>query len=249
MRVHLRVEQRQIGITDKSRIGDLGEIVVGDPVFDNVSPRLLEDTVSDDEAVDLGVATDSDILGDFLLRLPGFQSTDDGDGGAPASGPCADVLATGAALAVDPRPVVLPSGTLSSSLTVTNCSAGPVDWTAATIDTVALDSAGGTLEGGAGQTLAFEDGRVHGSGGVNRFAGEYALDGDRLSLGPLAATRMAGPPEANQAELEFFAALERAVLLTVADGVLALADADGAELLRFVPGTPTEPEEATETWS
>jgi membrane-bound serine protease (ClpP class) len=71
----------EIGITDKSRIGDLGEIVVGDPVFDNVSPRLLEDTVSDDEAVDLGVATDSDILGDFLLRLPGFQSTDDGDGG------------------------------------------------------------------------------------------------------------------------------------------------------------------------
>jgi heat shock protein HslJ len=104
-------------------------------------------------------------------------------------------------------------------------------------------------EGAPGQTLAFEDGRVHGSGGVNRFAGEYALDGDRLSLGPLAATRMAGSPEANQAELDFFAALERAASATLADGVLSVAGADGAELLRFVPATPTEPEEAPETWS
>jgi membrane-bound serine protease (ClpP class) len=71
----------QIGITEKSRIGDLGRIILDDPVFDNVSPRLVQGTVNDDEAVELGVAVDSDILGDFLLRLPGFESTDDGEGG------------------------------------------------------------------------------------------------------------------------------------------------------------------------
>jgi membrane-bound serine protease (ClpP class) len=69
---------QQIGITEKSRFGDLGTIVVDDPVFDDLRPRLVQGSVGDDEAVELGVATDSDILGDFLLRLPGFQSTPDG---------------------------------------------------------------------------------------------------------------------------------------------------------------------------
>jgi membrane-bound serine protease (ClpP class) len=68
----------QIAITDKSRIGDLGEIVIDDPAFDDIDPRLIESTVNDDEAVELGIAVDSDILGDFLLRIPGFQATDDG---------------------------------------------------------------------------------------------------------------------------------------------------------------------------
>jgi membrane-bound serine protease (ClpP class) len=71
----------QIAITDKSRVGELGPIVVDDPVFDGAARRLIENTVSDDEAVALGIAVDSAILGDFLLRLPGFQSEDDGEGG------------------------------------------------------------------------------------------------------------------------------------------------------------------------
>jgi membrane-bound serine protease (ClpP class) len=69
-----------VGITDKSRIGDLGRIVVDDPVFNGAGRRLIESTVGDDDAVELGVAVDSDILGDFLLRIPGFESTVDDDG-------------------------------------------------------------------------------------------------------------------------------------------------------------------------
>jgi membrane-bound serine protease (ClpP class) len=69
-----------VGITDKSRIGDLGRIVVDDPVFEGAGRRLIESTVGDDDAVVLGVAVDSDILGDFLLRIPGFESTVDDDG-------------------------------------------------------------------------------------------------------------------------------------------------------------------------
>jgi membrane-bound serine protease (ClpP class) len=67
-----------VGITDKSRIGDLGRIVVEGGDFGESGRRLIENTVSDDEAVELGIALDSDILGDFLLRIPGFQATDDG---------------------------------------------------------------------------------------------------------------------------------------------------------------------------
>lgn len=63
-----------IAITDGSRIGDLGEIVIDGGDFGGKAPQMLDRTISDDQAIELGVADESDILGDFLLRLPGFQS-------------------------------------------------------------------------------------------------------------------------------------------------------------------------------
>lgn len=63
-----------IGITGKSRIGDLGKIVIEGGDFGGQAPRLIDTAVGKDEAVELGVALPSDIIGDFLLRLPGFQS-------------------------------------------------------------------------------------------------------------------------------------------------------------------------------
>src|SRR5690606_26780980 len=59
-----------------SRIGDLGQIVIDGGDFGGKAPQMLDRTISDDEAVEAGVAIDSDILGDFLLRLPGFESED-----------------------------------------------------------------------------------------------------------------------------------------------------------------------------
>jgi membrane-bound serine protease (ClpP class) len=73
-----------IGITSKSSIGDLGEIVVptdgstAPPANILTTPRLLENAVGHDEAVQLGIATDAQILGGFLVHIPGFQSTPDG---------------------------------------------------------------------------------------------------------------------------------------------------------------------------
>jgi putative lipoprotein len=87
--------------------------------------------------------------------------------------------------------------------------------------------------GGLGQTLRLEDGHASGSGGCNRFAGGYRLEGDRLSFEPLASTRMACAPDVMQAETEFLAALGRVARVSVADGGLVLLDEDGAELLRF----------------
>jgi RimJ/RimL family protein N-acetyltransferase len=90
-----------------------------------------------------------------------------------------------------------------------------------------------TLVGGIGQTLRLEGGHASGSGGCNRFAGGYSLEGDRLSFEPLASTRMACAPEIMRAEAEFFATLGRCARVSVADGELVLLDEDGAELLRF----------------
>ena len=58
-------------------------------------------------------------------------------------------------------------------------------------------------------TIAFEeDGSVSGGAGVNRFVGTWSMDEDVLVFGPLATTRMAGPPERMDLEHRFLAVLE-----------------------------------------
>ena len=71
------------------------------------------------------------------------------------SDPC-DAGEPGAALLVGPDPAVLEDGDLSSSLTITNCGDEHVDWTAATIPTVALSNAEGNLGPGSSSELAFD---------------------------------------------------------------------------------------------
>ncbi|MEP9360780.1 META domain-containing protein [Sphingomonas sp. KR3-1] len=44
---------------------------------------------------------------------------------------------------------------------------------------------------GTNPTVSFENGRVSGNGGCNRFSGTYAFARGRLTAGPLASTRMA----------------------------------------------------------
>jgi heat shock protein HslJ len=53
----------------------------------------------------------------------------------------------------------------------------------------------------------FEDGTVSGVGGVNRFNTQVDVVDGRLSFGPTAATKMAGPPEAMDVESAFFTRL------------------------------------------
>jgi lactoylglutathione lyase len=89
------------------------------------------------------------------------------------------------------------------------------------------------LEGSEGQTLVFENGRIAGHAGVNRYAGEYTLRGGELTLGPLAVTRMAGPPAAMESERRYLDALGRAARAAVQEGTLVLADGEGNEVLRF----------------
>jgi heat shock protein HslJ len=66
---------------------------------------------------------------------------------------------------------------------------------------------------GSGITMEFgEDNRVFGSGGCNRYTGSYTLDGDTISFGAVASTRMMCMDEAVMArEMAFFTALSGAV--------------------------------------
>jgi copper homeostasis protein (lipoprotein) len=76
------------------------------------------------------------------------------------------------------------------------------------------------------------EGQVAGHGGCNAFGGGYELDGARIGIGPLRATRMACPP-GYQVEGRFLAALERVQGWRVTGDVLELRDAAGVVLARF----------------
>lgn len=76
--------------------------------------------------------------------------------------------------------------------------------------------------------LAFDrDGRVHGTGGCNRFFAGYELTGQRLQIGAAGATRMACPEALLAQERRVFEALESVDRFDIdATGALVLIGAD-----------------------
>ncbi len=85
----------------------------------------------------------------------------------------------------------------------------------------------------AGSTLTMifgEDGSLSGSSGCNNYNGSYTLDGDKITIGPLAATRMAcsEPAGVMEQEAQFWAALATAATYRIEGKRLALRTQDGA---------------------
>lgn len=76
---------------------------------------------------------------------------------------------------------------------------------------------------------------VSGRSGVNAFSGTFVRDGASLRFGPLAVTRMAGPPARMELETTVLAALEATRGWRVGDRRLDLLDAAGATLARCEP--------------
>ncbi len=77
-------------------------------------------------------------------------------------------------------------------------------------------------------SLAFEDAKLSGSAGCNRFSGSYDSKGGTLTAGPLMATEMACPGAGMTQENAFFALMQGPVRLSFpADGTLILTGAEG----------------------
>ena len=81
------------------------------------------------------------------------------------------------------------------------------------------------------------DGRVTGRATVNRFAGPYALDGPVLTLGPLAGTLMAGPPEAMEQEQRLHRALARSLTVVPVAGGGRVELRDGEDVVLLLVAT------------
>jgi putative lipoprotein len=84
-------------------------------------------------------------------------------------------------------------------------------------------------------TLTLEEGNASGFGGCNRFRGGYELDGDSITLGPLASTMMACEEPKMATESAFLPALEAADSWAVDGGELVLSSG-GEETLRSSAG-------------
>ena len=87
----------------------------------------------------------------------------------------------------------------------------------------------------AAPTLTLADGSANGFGGCNTFGGSYELDGDSITIGPLASTMMACEEAKSAAEAAYLPALEAADAWAVEDGELVLSS-DGEETLRYSAG-------------
>jgi heat shock protein HslJ len=88
-------------------------------------------------------------------------------------------------------------------------------------------------------TLVVEDGRAHGTTGVNRFTAECTIDDGSFSLGPVAMTMMAGVGAAADQEAAVTAALNAVAGYRIDDDGLVLTDIGDGELLRYEPLRPT----------
>jgi heat shock protein HslJ len=93
--------------------------------------------------------------------------------------------------------------------------------------------------GGLGSlTITFEDQRVFGSGGCNRYTGSYDTAGDVLTIGPLGSTRRACPTGIMDRESRYFQALGAVDAYELDDrGRLRLIDRQGTarSVLVFEP--------------
>jgi heat shock protein HslJ len=79
-----------------------------------------------------------------------------------------------------------------------------------------------------------EDGQVSGSSGVNTFSGDYSLDGNRITIGPLATTLMASQdPQLMEQETAYVAALQSASIYSIRGDRLELRREDGALAASF----------------
>ena len=84
-------------------------------------------------------------------------------------------------------------------------------------------------------TLQFEsNGRIGGHGGCNRFFGSYVIEESGLSVSMVGSTRMACPGSDESMEIAYLEILGETRSAARLDERLALKNADGATIARFV---------------
>jgi len=95
-------------------------------------------------------------------------------------------------------------------------------------------------------TAVFAEGQLSGTGGCNQFTATYEIDGDQITIGPAAATRMfCNEPEGiMDQEQQYFEALGRARTFSLTPEKLELRDEKGSLQIGFrVAGEKEQSEE------
>ena len=82
-------------------------------------------------------------------------------------------------------------------------------------------------------SATFDDGTVSGNAGCNDYTGTYTVAGDKLTIGPLAATKKACGPAETVVETAFLTAMGRVATFTVNGSSLELKTAEGKVGMTF----------------
>lgn len=99
---------------------------------------------------------------------------------------------------------------------------------------VLADLGGQAVRNDTQVTMRFEDGRLGGTDGCNRYSTAYQADGGKLSVDKnVVSTLMACPEPIMQQASAYIAALTQAATYKVEGGQLTLFDADGKALMTF----------------
>ena len=77
------------------------------------------------------------------------------------------------------------------------------------------------------------DGSVSGSSGCNTFTGGYTVDGEKITIGPLATTMMACEQDLMDQEAQYLLALQSAAVYSIEGNTLQLRTADDALAAMF----------------
>jgi heat shock protein HslJ len=84
------------------------------------------------------------------------------------------------------------------------------------------------LEGSELTAEFASDGTLSGSSGCNTFTGGYTVDGEKITIGPLATTMMACEEDLMNQEAQYLAALQSAAVYSIDGNTLQLRTADDA---------------------
>lgn len=87
---------------------------------------------------------------------------------------------------------------------------------------------------GSGARAEFDGQQISGDSGCNRFSGSYTVDGNSISIGPLASTLMACPDPLMEQEFGFTSGLQSASTYEISGDQLELANAEGETVVTFV---------------
>ena len=84
-------------------------------------------------------------------------------------------------------------------------------------------------------TAQFQDGRLSGHSGCNRYTASYTLDGDSLSIGPdIGGTSMACPPAQMAVEQAYLGRLPQVTAFAIDGTTLTMTDDQDKTILRYV---------------
>jgi len=131
------------------------------------------------------------------------------------------------------------SGPARDSVADKNSTNTPTASSLAGTEWILEDIAGAGVLDNAQATLSFakefaSNGKVSGNGSCNKFSGSASVDAGKVSVGPLATTRMACVPAVDDQEMRYMKALQAAERLTF-DGPYLFLYAKGMDKpLRFI---------------